>query len=153
MLVRFTRCDVKFSSDDTVTALLTTTQVSEAKTTWEVTGPEIHSRSTGQTRCRPDFRGVRDVRLEFGRTNGRVGAVTLVTRQLRFTAVVQIAPVAQGICRGTAGTTASCIVMFGDSPESITATVADVSAGFISRSRGRRIPTHQGPACAIVAPG
>jgi hypothetical protein len=35
------RCDVKFSSDNTVTAVLTTTQVSGDEITWEVTGPEL----------------------------------------------------------------------------------------------------------------
>ena len=36
-----TRCDVKFRSDNTVTALLTTTQINGDKVTWEVTGPEL----------------------------------------------------------------------------------------------------------------
>jgi hypothetical protein len=36
-----TRCDVKFGTGNTVTALLTTTGVIGGKATWEVTGPEL----------------------------------------------------------------------------------------------------------------
>lgn len=36
-----TRCDVKFSSDNTVTAVLTTTEVSGDHVTWEITRPEL----------------------------------------------------------------------------------------------------------------
>ena len=36
-----TRCDVKFGTGNTVTALLTTTVVTGGKATWEVTGPEL----------------------------------------------------------------------------------------------------------------
>jgi len=36
-----TRCEVQFSSDNTVTALLTTTQVSGGEVTWEVTHGEL----------------------------------------------------------------------------------------------------------------
>lgn len=35
------RCDVKFGADNTVTALLTTTQVSGDKVSWEITGPQL----------------------------------------------------------------------------------------------------------------
>ena len=36
-----TRCDVMFSSDNSVTALLTTTQVEGDRVDWEITGPEL----------------------------------------------------------------------------------------------------------------
>ena len=36
-----TRCDVKFSSDNSVTALLTTTHVEGDRVDWEITGPEL----------------------------------------------------------------------------------------------------------------
>jgi hypothetical protein len=36
-----TRCDVEFSSDNSVTALLTTTEVSGDTISWEITGPEL----------------------------------------------------------------------------------------------------------------
>lgn len=36
-----TRCDVSFSPDTTVTAVLTTTQVRGDEITWEITGPEL----------------------------------------------------------------------------------------------------------------
>lgn len=36
-----TRCEVRFSPDNSVTAVLTTTEVADGKVKWEITGPEL----------------------------------------------------------------------------------------------------------------